>query len=125
MFRSSPDVLSSIFRRFQKMTGQAFSPLRIVPPTESNPASPKSGFELNGWAPPFDRHHVDALLFPDDLRIALNRQPAACARVEDFAPSYRRNVLRWVQLAKTAPTQGKRIAQAVEATPRNEKLPRM
>jgi uncharacterized protein YdeI (YjbR/CyaY-like superfamily) len=54
--------------------------------------------------------HVDALLVPDDLAAALADQPTADAWFHAAAPSYRRNVLRWVAQAKTPPTRAKRIA---------------
>ena len=53
---------------------------------------------------------VDALLVPDDLRAALAARPAAEAWFDQSAPSYRRNVLRWIAAAKTYATRGKRIA---------------
>ena len=63
---------------------------------------------------------VDTLIVPADLaeRIDLTAWDA-------LAPSYRRNVLRWIKLAKTEPTRAKRIAAAVEATAKGEKLPQM
>ncbi|QUJ75509.1 YdeI/OmpD-associated family protein [Sulfitobacter albidus] len=63
---------------------------------------------------------VDALIVPDDLAADLD-----LARWEALAPSYRRNVLRWIKLAKTAPTRAKRIRAAARATQRGEKLPQM
>ena len=63
---------------------------------------------------------VDALIVPTDLSTHLDQ-----AIWDAFAPSYRRNVLRWIKLAKTAPTRSKRIAKVVEATRSNQKLPQM
>jgi len=60
---------------------------------------------------------VDALIVPDDLDAALNRE-----KWDALAPSYRRNILRWIKQAKTAPTRAKRIASA---TARGEKLANM
>ncbi len=62
---------------------------------------------------------VDALIMPDDLSRAL---VLAGVDFETFAPSYRRNVLRWIKLAKTAPTRAKRVAKAVETAARGEKM---
>jgi len=53
---------------------------------------------------------VDALLVPDDLRQALDSAPPALSAYESFPPSVRRNILRWIASAKTAPTREKRIA---------------
>lgn len=63
---------------------------------------------------------VDALLVPEDLSAALDHD-----KWDNLAPSYRRNVLRWIKLAKTPPTRRKRIELAVEATRQNKKLPQM
>ena len=63
---------------------------------------------------------VDALIVPKDLARTLDQE-----RWETFAPSYRRNALRWIKVAKTPPTRAKRIAQVVEAPRDNRKLPQM
>jgi uncharacterized protein YdeI (YjbR/CyaY-like superfamily) len=66
--------------------------------------------------------HVDALEVPDDLRVALDAAGAG----EFFgraAPSYRRNVLRWIAGARTPPTRAKRIAELVARSARQEKVP--
>lgn len=65
---------------------------------------------------------VDRLEVPDDLDAALG---ATRRQWDGLAASYRRNVLRWIKLAKTAPTRAKRIAQTVEATAQGRKLPQM
>lgn len=65
---------------------------------------------------------VDALIVPQDLDAALGEARAAW---DGLAPSYRRNVLRWIKLAKTAPTRAKRVAAAAAATRAGEKLPQM
>ncbi|MEM8980627.1 MAG: YdeI/OmpD-associated family protein [Pseudomonadota bacterium] len=63
---------------------------------------------------------VDALIVPQDLEVDLDKE-----RWNAFAPSYQRNVLRWIKLAKTAATRSKRIAAVVDATRYNRKLPQM
>lgn len=63
---------------------------------------------------------VDALIVPDDLGAALNLQ-----RWEDLPPSYRRNVLRWIKLAKTSATRAKRIRAAAEATDAGTRIAQM
>ena len=63
---------------------------------------------------------VDALIVPPDLGEALDLDAW-----EALAPSYRRNVLRWIKLAKTPATRAKRIRSATEATRNGEKLPQM
>lgn len=64
---------------------------------------------------------VDALIVAPDLAEALG----GLSTWECYAPSYRRNVLRWIKLAKTAPTRAKRIAAAAEATAKGDELPQM
>lgn len=65
---------------------------------------------------------VDALIAPDDLVAALG---AAEPAWQELAPSYRRNVLRWIKLAKTTKTRATRIQAAAMATKAGEKLPQM
>jgi len=65
---------------------------------------------------------VDRLEVPDDLDAALG---PARATWDGLAPSYRRNVLRWIKLAKTAPTREKRIVQTAQATVDGVKIPQM
>jgi len=68
---------------------------------------------------------VDALIVPPDLAAALSAHPMAAERFAAAAPSYRRNVLRWIEAAKTPPTRGKRIAVTVEYAERGAKIPQM
>ena len=66
--------------------------------------------------------HVDALCEPDDLLVKLTK-----CRANDWwraaAPSYRRNVLRWIAGAKKPETRAKRIAIVAEHAGRGEKVP--
>ncbi len=66
--------------------------------------------------------HVDALTEPEDLTSALE---AGRAREwwDQAAPSYRRNILRWIATAKTPKTRSKRITIATEHAARGEKVP--
>ena len=63
---------------------------------------------------------VDALIVPEDLGEVLER-----GLWDTLAPSYRRNVLRWIKLAKTPATRAKRIKAAAQTTAKGEKLPQM
>jgi uncharacterized protein YdeI (YjbR/CyaY-like superfamily) len=67
---------------------------------------------------------VDALAVPPDLADAL-AQLAARDRWDALPPSYRRNVLRWLALARTASTRDRRIAAAAETTAAGRRLPQM
>lgn len=68
---------------------------------------------------------VDALIVPPDLRDALAGRPAAEAYFDACPPSYRRNVLRWIKLAKTPPTRSKRISQTVDSSAAGQRIPQM
>jgi uncharacterized protein YdeI (YjbR/CyaY-like superfamily) len=68
---------------------------------------------------------VDALVVPEDLAAALADRPVAEAFFLGAAPSYRRNVLRWLHGAKRDETRIARIKQIVEMSGRREKLPQM
>ena len=59
---------------------------------------------------------VDALLVPDDLNAALDGS-RALERFEALPPSYRRNVLRWIKLAKRTETRADRISRTVATAP--------
>lgn len=67
---------------------------------------------------------VDALIVPHDLGAALAGRGAAEAW-EAAPKAYRRNLLRWVKLAKTASTRSKRIAQITEAIAAGKRIPQM
>ncbi len=68
---------------------------------------------------------VDALIVPDDLAAALAATSDAAERFDSLAPSYRRNVLRWIKLAKTPATRAKRIERTAHTTARGERIPQM
>ncbi|MEO1664224.1 MAG: YdeI/OmpD-associated family protein [Chloroflexota bacterium] len=68
---------------------------------------------------------VDALIMPDDLVEALQEQPPAFENFEAAAPSYRRNVLRWIKLAKKPATRTKRIHKTATTSAAGEKIPQM
>jgi uncharacterized protein YdeI (YjbR/CyaY-like superfamily) len=63
---------------------------------------------------------VDALVMPDDLSAALGE---AVAVFDAFPPSHRRNVLRWIAGAKTAPTRAKRIATVAALAREGKRVP--
>ncbi|MEM1066234.1 MAG: YdeI/OmpD-associated family protein [Pseudomonadota bacterium] len=68
---------------------------------------------------------VDQLIVPNDLAAALRERPPAATHFEGFAPSARRNILRWIKIAKTGATRMKRIAQAADLAQENRKPPQM
>ncbi len=67
---------------------------------------------------------VDALIVPEDLAAALS-ESGVNERFEAMAPSYRRNVLRWLASAKKPETRAKRLDTIVRTTVRGEKIPQM
>jgi uncharacterized protein YdeI (YjbR/CyaY-like superfamily) len=67
----------------------------------------------------------DALIVPDDLRSALIALPQANQWFDNSAPSYRRNVLRWIASAKTSTTRVKRIEQTSALAKLGQKVPQM
>ncbi len=68
---------------------------------------------------------VDALILPADLVASLEALPPALGNFQASAPSYRRNVLRWIKLAKTQATRENRIAKTADFAARNKKIPQM
>ena len=68
---------------------------------------------------------VDSLEVPEDLATALLEAQPALENFNESAPSYRRNLLRWLKLAKKQETRAKRIAAIVDYTRRNERMPQM
>lgn len=65
---------------------------------------------------------VDALEEPDDLVAALQQRHAK-SWWDNSAPSYRRNILRWIAGAKQDETRAKRIETASDHAARGEKVP--
>lgn len=68
---------------------------------------------------------VDALIKPSDLVEVLKANPPALENFDNAAPSYQRNVLRWIKLAKRDDTRAKRIAKTADFAARDEKIPQM
>ena len=67
---------------------------------------------------------VDALLVPEDLARVL-RDAQAETNFADAAPSYRRNVLRWIKQAKKPETRAARIERTIDFAMRNARMPQM
>jgi uncharacterized protein YdeI (YjbR/CyaY-like superfamily) len=66
---------------------------------------------------------VDALIKPEDLIGALAAHPPATEYFDAFAKSTRRNILRWIKLAKTPETRAKRIEKTAVLAAQNQKIP--
>ena len=77
---------------------------------------------LGLWAANAD---VDALVVPPDLAAALQACLPAHRHFTAFAPSHRRNVLRWIALAKQPATRTVRIEKTVALAAEGKKLPQL
>lgn len=92
---------------------------RMMPPGTASIEAGKASGLWDYWA------DVDALIEPDDLRAALSATPEAKTYYDATGDSYRRNLLRWIKLAKTDETRSGRITQIVETSRRGERIPQM
>ena len=68
---------------------------------------------------------IDLLQVPHDLREALDARPQAALFFDAAAPSYRRNVLRWINSAKRSETRWVRIVMTQDFSALGDKLPQM
>ncbi|MEO0349237.1 MAG: YdeI/OmpD-associated family protein [Cyanobacteria bacterium P01_A01_bin.15] len=64
---------------------------------------------------------VDALIKPDDLIKALETYPPAMENYEAFPDSSKRDILRWIKIAKKPETRAKRIKKTAELAAKNER----
>lgn len=88
----------------------------MKPPGLAKIAEAKAAGLWQAWA------DVDALEVPTDLAVALSSAEAK-AWFAGAAPSYRRNVLRFLRSAKRPETRAERIALIADHAARGEKLP--
>ncbi len=68
---------------------------------------------------------VDALLVPGDLAEALAGRTGLREAFDALPPSYRRNLLRWVALARRPETRSRRVAEIAGATAEGRRIPQM
>lgn len=64
---------------------------------------------------------VDALIKPNDFEAALLAHPPALENYENFPPSAKRDILRWIKLAKKSETRAKRIHKAATMAAQNKR----
>ena len=64
---------------------------------------------------------VDALIKPDDLIEALDVHPPALDNYETFPESVKRDILRWIKLAKKPDTRAKRILKTAQLAAQNKR----
>ncbi len=67
-----------------------------------------------GVKPPRDKHGKEPFTVPQDLRGALDGNPAAAATFAAFPPSAQRDYVDWISGAKREETRSKRLNQAIE-----------
>jgi uncharacterized protein YdeI (YjbR/CyaY-like superfamily) len=80
--------------------------------TEAGMAAVRAAQENGQWEAAIQREDVSSL--PDDLRRALEADPAAQAGFEKVPASKKKQLLYWLASAKTEQTRQKRLQQIVE-----------
>ncbi len=87
-----------------------------LPPRAEIEALVRKAMQLtdDGVKPPRDKHKKEPFRVPQDLRAALDANPAAAATFDGFPPSAQRDYVDWVSEAKRDETRVKRLAQSVE-----------
>lgn len=71
-----------------------------------------------GWS---EMDEVDRLIPPADFLSALDAEPKARENYEQFPDSAKRDILRWIKLAKRDETRKRRIAEAAAKASKNER----
>lgn len=64
---------------------------------------------------------VENLVEPDDLRAALDADPAARTNWDAFPRSAKRGILEWIRQAKRPETRARRVAETATLAARNER----
>ncbi|MEM1255109.1 MAG: YdeI/OmpD-associated family protein [Cyanobacteria bacterium P01_H01_bin.21] len=64
---------------------------------------------------------MDALIKPDDLIAALEQHPPAMENYEAFPESAKRDILRWIKMAKKLETRTKRINETAKLAAQNKR----
>jgi len=65
--------------------------------------------------------NVENLIIPDDLQMAFGKNAIAFNNYQNFAPSYRKSYLYWLNQAKRKETRQNRIQQIIEFCQKNLK----
>jgi len=68
---------------------------------------------------------VDALIVPDDLEKSFSISKKAYSYFQETPDAYKRNLLRWIKLAKTEKTRNDRIWKIVNYCEKGERIPQM
>ncbi|MCC1484995.1 YdeI/OmpD-associated family protein [Winogradskyella immobilis] len=78
----------------------------------------KSGKKNGSWTALDD---VEKGIIPETLQLAFNKNPKAFSNYNNFAPSYRKSYLYWLNQAKREETKEKRIAEIIRLCDANIK----
>lgn len=70
----------------------------------------------------FEMAEVDALVIPTDLKDSLSSFDKATDFFEGFPPSAKRNILRWIESAKTSETRSKRVLLTAQNAAKNIRI---
>ncbi|SHN07297.1 Uncharacterized conserved protein YdeI, YjbR/CyaY-like superfamily, DUF1801 family [Cyclobacterium lianum] len=65
---------------------------------------------------------VEKGIIPEDLKAAFKKHPEAFANYQNFAPSYRKSYLYWLQQAKRPETRTNRLYEIIDLCSRNIKI---
>lgn len=87
---------------------------------EPGRAAVKRGKETGPWD---FFNDVDALVQPEDLKVALTQQPEAETFFNALSPSRMRFALRWLKLAKSEKTRINRIKKIVSLSAEGKRVP--
>jgi uncharacterized protein YdeI (YjbR/CyaY-like superfamily) len=88
--------------------------------TEAGLAKVKEAKANGQWAKAAQREDITAV--PPELTEALVSNEKARLNFDRLAPSYRKQFIYWVAVAKRDETRSKRVAETIERLTRNEKL---
>jgi uncharacterized protein YdeI (YjbR/CyaY-like superfamily) len=64
---------------------------------------------------------VENGIIPNDLQLQFDRNPVAFSNYQNFAPSYRKSYLYWLNQAKREETRKKRITEIIQLCANNIK----
>lgn len=97
--------------QFGRLTG-----IDDLPGREALEALVKKAMKLTeeGVKAPRNKHKKEPFSVPQDLRAALDANPAAAATFDAFPPSAQRDYVEWITGSKRDETRTRRLAQAVE-----------
>ena len=87
--------------------------------TEAGMAKVWEAKENGEWEAAVRREDTSSL--PEDLRLALERNPEAQANFDKFPSSQKKQLLFWIASAKTEKTRQKRIQEMVEMAAKNKR----